>query len=491
MSDRKTYKKAIVRSLSWSTLSKFSRQGIQLIFIFILSRLLSPAEYGLMAMVMAFSMLAEIVRDMGTGSAIIQSSNIDNDLYNTAFCFNIFIGVIVFGIFFFTAPLIARFFAQDALVPLIRVFSIIYVIGSLNIVQEAILQKNLEFRRLFFIDVISVTISGIAAVVMAMNKFGVWSLVFQHIIMISGATIVLWVTSSWKPRLRFRWSYFKQINHYSFNLFTHNVVYFFGRETDKFLIGKFIGPQTLGIYHRAYMLMLMPVNQINLIISRVMFPVFSSMKEDIASMRDIYLRAITMIAFFTFPMMSLLFILAEPLIIIILGKNWLEVAGYLKIFIIYSIIESVGVTTAWIYKSLGHTKVMLRWGVFGAIVIILSAVIGMRWGAKGVAVSYVIAQLSVLWIPGWALAFRFIDLKVMTVLRKLFPVFLNSLLMSTAGFLVYYLSRSFLPAILLVGAVLVVCLPVYALLSSLTKQAGAVVVGNFIRKRLRGFARSA
>lgn len=491
MPAEKIHKKTIVKSLSWSTLSKLSRQGIQLVFIFILSRLLSPGEYGLMAMVTAFSMLAEIVRDMGTGSAIIQSSKASDQMYNTAFCFNIVVGIVVFLIFFFTAPLIAHFFGQDGLKPLIRTFAIIYIIGSLNIVQEAILQKNLEFKRLFFIDVISVTVSGIAAILMAMNNYGVWSLVFQYIIMISIATIVLWITSSWKPKLQFRWADFKEINHYSFNLFAHNVVYFFGRETDKFLIGKFIGPQALGIYHRAYMLMLLPINQINLIISRVMFPVFSSMKEDIPAMKKIYLQAVTMIAFFTFPMMSLMFVIAEPLITVILGKNWLEVAVYLKIFVIYSIIESVGVTTAWIYKSLGHTKIMLRWGLFGAIIIIISALIGMRWGAKGIAIGYVVTQVTILWIPGWSLAFKFIDLKVITVLRRLLPIFLNSIIMATSGFIVFYFLRSVLPPVLLIMAVLIVAIPVYYLLSSLTRQQGVIVIGDFVRKKLRRFAKSA
>ncbi len=180
-------------------------------------------------MVTAFSMLAEIVRDMGTGSAIIQSSKAGDNMYNTAFCFNIVVGIVVFLIFFFTAPLIAHFFTQDGLKPLIRTFSIIYIIGSLNIVQEAILQKNLEFKRLFFIDVISVTVSGVAAIFMAMNGYGAWSLVFQYIIMIAMATIVLWSPLRGSQNYSFTGPTFKEINNYSFNLFTHNVVYFWPR----------------------------------------------------------------------------------------------------------------------------------------------------------------------------------------------------------------------------------------------------------------------
>lgn len=487
----KTYKATIIKGLSWSTLSKLSRQAIQLIFIFILSRILSPAEYGIMAMITAFSMLAEIVRDMGTGSAIIHSNREENDLYNTAFCFNIVIGIFVFLVFYFTAPLIASFFRQDKLVSFVRVFSVIYLIGSLNIVQEAILQKKLEFKRLFFIDVISVTVSGIVALILALNNFGVWSLVTQQIVMIAVGTIILWITSSWKPKLRFKWAYLKEIKIYSMTLFANNVVYFFGRETDKFLIGKYMGAQALGIYHRAYMLMLLPVNQINLVISRVMFPVFSSMKNDTESMRKIYLKSVGMIAFFTFPMMFLMFVLAEPLILIVLGKKWIQVAGFLQIFIIYSVIESVGVTTAWIYKSLGHTKVMLQWAVFGAAVIVISAVIGMQWGARGIAISYVIAQLTILWLPGWSLAFKFIDLKVTTVLKKLLPVFLNALAVAALAFIISYFSKNFLSPLLLIIIVLAVCLPVYLFLSSVTKQPGVVIMGNFLRQNLRRFAKSA
>jgi O-antigen/teichoic acid export membrane protein len=484
----RTYKKSILKSLSWSTLSKLSRQGIQLIFIFILARLLTPAEYGIMAMVMSFSMLAEILRDMGTGAAIIQKTDTSEDLFNTAFCFNIIVGILVYIAFYFTAPLIAAFFKQPSLVPLLRTFALIYIIGSMNIVQEAILQKNLEFRRLFFIDVISVTVSGVAAIFMAINNWGVWSLVYQHILMIVIATIVLWATSSWRPRLKFKWTIFKEIKHYSFYLFSYNVVYFFGRETDKFLIGKFIGAQALGIYQRAYMLMLLPINQINLIISRVMFPVFSSLKSDIAAMRNLYVQAITMIAFFTFPMMAMIFVLAEPLITIILGQNWIEVAFYLKIFVIYSMIESVGVTTAWIYKSLGHTRVMLKWGIFGAAVVILSAITGMQWGSKGIAISYVIAQLTILWLPGWAIAFKFIDLKIGPVLKKLLPIFINTVTMAIVGSLLYHYFRERIGALAICVLVLFACIPIYILLSTLTKQKGAVILGKFVKTRLKKLA---
>ena len=222
-----------------------------------------------------------------------------------------------------------------------------------------------------------------------------------------------------------------------------------------------------------------------------MFPVFSSLKGDLASMKRIYVQSISMIAFFTFPMMALMFILANPLITVILGQKWLEVATYLQIFIVYSAVETVGLTTSWIYKSIGQTKIMLRWGLFSAAVMMSAAIIGLRWGAKGVAIAYVIAQIVVLWIPGWTIAFKFINLTVFEALRKLLPISLNAIAMGAIGGTVYFFAKPHLPALVLIILVVVVSLPVYALLSSLTKQRGILIVGNFVKKRLRRFAKSA
>lgn len=478
-------KEKVIGNIRWSVLSKFSRQILQLCIIFILSRIMGPVEFGLMAMVTSFSMLAEITRNMGMGAAVIQQKNETPQLLNTAFCFNLIIGVGVFLAFFISAPLLASFFNQPVLASLVRVFSIVYIIGSLNIVQEALLQKRMEFRRLFFMDVISVITSGTLAIIMAMNGWGAWSLVVQYISMITVSTVILWLTSSWKPRLEFDHATFSQLKKYSFNLFAHDVLYFFARDTDKFLIGKYLGPATLGIYYRAFLIMLLPVNQINVVITKVMFPVMSALQDNIREMKRVYLKATHMISFVSFPALSIFFIIAEPLILLLLGSKWLGVVFYLKIFCIYGMLESVGTTIYWIYKSLGRTDLMLRWGIISTFFIIIAIIGGLLWnGAAGIAILYVAVQVIILWIPGWKMAFRLIDLNIVTMLKNIGPNFFNSIMAMPLAIWVYSMFHSSMPPILLIIVVCIMYGFVYFVLSFITRQEGLFFIIRMFRRRI-------
>lgn len=479
----KNTKMNVTGSLGWSMLSKICRQLIQLVFIFVLSRILSPEEFGLMSMVTAFSMLAEIVRNMGMGAAIIQQQQGSDRLYNTAFCFNLIVGAGVFLVFFFGAPLMAIFYKQPLLTNLVRVFSVVYLIGSLNIVQEALMQKALAFKRLFYMDLLSVLVSGGIAVWLAYRGYGVWSLVIQYVSMITVSTIVLWYTSDWKPRLHFDRTVFRNLRKYSMSLFAHDVIYFFGRDTDKFIIGKYMGAAALGIYYRAYLLMLLPVNQINTIISKVMFPVFSRMQDNLPAMREAYMKATRLIAFVSFPTLSLLFILADPLILLLLGPKWVEVALYLRIFCIYGMIESINTTMYWIYKATGKATPMLRWGIISTVVIIATVIISIRWGTTGVAIGYTLVQVVLLWLPGWKMAFSIIDLKVKDMLLNLAPVFLNTMTMLGIGWLLYSNTKQFLAPLWQIAVVGITCAVIYICLAAVTRQEGFLFIRTMLRKR--------
>lgn len=472
----------IFGSLGWSILSKITRQLLQLIIIFILSRILSPAEFGLMSMVTAFSMLAEIVRNMGMGAAVIQRPEEDPVLMDTAFTFNLFIGLCVFAGFYVGAPAISAFYGQPALTSLIRVFASVYIIGSFNIVQEALLQKRMQFRRLFMMDLASVVVSGVVAIIMATRGWGVWSLVVQYIVMIAISSVVLWVTSTWKPKLRFDRTVFKSIRKFSFQLFVHDLIYFLGRDTDKFLIGKYLGPVVLGLYYRAFLLTLLPVNQINLVVTRVMFPVFSAMQDDIPAMRRTYLKATNMISYVSFPVLALLFQIAEPLVTLLLGPAWSQSALYLRMFCLYGMLESVGTTIYWIYKSLGRTDLMLRWGLISTGCIIPAFVIGIWWkGATGIAVCYVAVQL-ILWLPGWRMAFQLIGLRLGDMIRNIGGNFLNAVFSILPAILLQQSIRS-AHAITVVASTAILYCFTYLVMSKLTRQAGFTFIIGLLRRK--------
>jgi O-antigen/teichoic acid export membrane protein len=475
-------KKKILGNLGWSISSKLSRQVLQLIVIFILSRILSPDEFGLMSMVTAFSMLAEIVRNMGMNAAVIQQKNENPVLLNTAFTFNLIVGLSVFLIFYCCAPLVSTFYSQPQLTGMVRAFAIVYIIGSLNIVQEALLQKRMEFKRLFLMDMVSVVISGIATIIMARGGWGVWSLIYQYILLVAISSLVLWLTSSWRPRIQFDTAVFKSVRKFSLNLFVHDIIYFFGRDTDKFIIGKYLGPLVLGIYSRAYMLMLLPVNQINIVVARVMFPVFSVLQDDIVKMKNLYLRSTNIISYVSFPALALLFIISEPLIIVLLGNKWVAVSFYLKIFCIYGMMESVNTTVYWIYKSLGRTDIMLRWGTVNTVFTIIAIIVGMRWnGGNGVAIAYVVIQLALL-VPGWKMVFKLIDLDVSAMFRNIGPNFINAITSMFLPLMLFYKITSCNPVFVIVSVSFVYVI-IYVCLSALFKHSGYVFITGMLNKR--------
>jgi O-antigen/teichoic acid export membrane protein len=425
-----------ISSVGWSTASKFFRQVVQLFFQIILARLLSPADFGMIGMIMVFTAFAEILRNLGFGAALIQNLNSTPAHYHTAFWSNVATGFGLFVVTQLVAPFVARFYEMPGLEQVLRVFSTIFLIGSFNVVQEALLQKQLQFRRLFMMDAISVSIGGVAALFMAKAGWGVWTLVYQYLLITIISSIVLWLTSTWSPQWRFSRSAFADLRKFGLHFTGHEMLNFISRNIDNLLIGKFIGAAALGFYSRAYFLMLQPINITNQVLARVMFPVLARYQKDIVQFKKIYLKSTSLIAFIVFPAVTFVFAMAGPIIELLLGEKWLPVSPLLQIFCIYALVDTIGITTAWIYKSMGRTDTLFRWSIYSTIVITVAIMAGLRWGVMGVAYAYTLAFLVFLWIPGWFIAFRLIDLRVFEMLKGLAPAFVASVLSGTVGWLV-------------------------------------------------------
>lgn len=426
-----------ISGIGWSTAAKFLRQFFQLIFQIILARILSPEDFGLLGMIVVFSGLADILKNFGFSAALIQKDEVSDQHYNSVFWLNVFLGLIITGAFQLLAPVIATTYHQPALENITRVYSFVYLIGSFNIVQETLLQKKMEFKRLFYMEAFAIVISGVAALIMAFNSYGVWTLVWQYILITIISSTVLWITSSWKPAFTFKFTSLRELHKFSINLVGADLLNYAARNIDNFLIGKYIGVAALGIYSRAYFLMLQPLSITNQLIARVMFPLLVSFKNNFNELKRIYLKATRLIAFVVFPFITFAFVAAKPFILLLLGSKWIEVATLLRVFCIYCLVDTIGITTVWIYKATGHTHAMFKWGIYNAIIIISAILIGMQWGITGVAVSYTAAFLVFLWIPGWHFAYRIISLPVTDMLKNIAPVFLCCL---PVGLLMFFVT---------------------------------------------------
>jgi PST family polysaccharide transporter len=206
----------------------------------------------------------------------------------------------------------------------------------------------------------------------------------------------------------------RQLFGFSSRLFGFQFMNYWMRNADNLLIGKFVGADALGAYNRAYMWMLMPIAQVSQVVSRVMFPALSRVQHDLPRVKRFYLRTISAIALITFPTMLGLTVVSDLFVSTVLGDNWLDVIPLLQVLGVVGMMQSIGTTTGLIYQSLGRTDLLLRWGIGSGLVTLTAFVIGLRWGALGVATAYAIRSAGLVYwnysIPG-----RLIDMKVREV----------------------------------------------------------------------------
>jgi len=229
---------------------------------------------------------------------------------------------------------------------------------------------------LSIIEIISLSISGIISITMAFMDYGVYALVWQRILYSLFSAILLWYLSKWKPKIIFSFSSIKKLWKFSSNLVGSQFFLYWIRNGDNLLIGKFVGAYGLGIYHRAYTTMLLPVTQINQILTRVMFPALSKIQDDKKRFRIVYLNTIGAISVISFPLMIGLFVASKEFVLTLFGPNWIEVYPILQIFCWVGLAQSITTTTGWIFTSTGRTDIQFKWVIFASIATFTAFAVG-------------------------------------------------------------------------------------------------------------------
>ena len=423
-------KQKTVSSARWAGASQILKQILQLGIGIMLTRLLTPADFGLVGMVYIFSGFAGIFSELGIGSAIIQKHGISNRELSSAFWLNVISGAMLTTTMILAAPFLAAFFKEPRLTVLAQVISATFLISSLSIVHFSLLQKEFRFRDIAVIENVSYVIGGVAAIIAALIGFAVWSLVMQVLVTVTVKTLTCTFYSKWKPERIFVWSAIRGLLPFSLNLTAANVLNYWIRNADNLLIGKFLGEVQLGIYTRAYMFMLLPVQQISGVVCRVMFPAFSSIQDDIPRMKTIYLKVIRIIALAAFPASLGLMAVVNFFVLALLGPEWSEVIPILQVLCVLSLSQSLGRTTGFIYKSLGRTDIHLKWTIYCGAVYILSFTIGLQWGTIGVAYAYVISSLLFVGCPNILLACSLIGISFSEFFKNITSTFVCAVMMS-------------------------------------------------------------
>lgn len=407
-----------VNGVKWSVASQIGTQGIGFVTIVILARLLSPREFGLLAMVTVIASFAQIFSEMGFSSALVQKQDIEQKHLSSVFWLNLGMGGGLTLLFIAGAPLIARFYDEPILIPLTWFISFNFLIGSLTIVQKTMLTKTIDFRSLSIVNIVAVALSGVVAIGLAFGGAGIWSLAVQSVLLSTITTIMLWRLSHWRPAFIFNWDAIKDLLGFSLSLFGTKLLSYWTRNLDYLLIGRFIGLQPLGVYKNAYTIMLFPLSNVSRVISQVMFPSLSLIQDDKAKVRQLFVRMTRTIALVTFPMMAGLFVVADSFVLTLFGPQWSAMIPILMVFCLTGLMQSIGTLNGNLYLSQGRADLQLRVGLVLKMVGIMGIVVGLRWGALGVAVGYTVASLINSY-PSFYFAGKLVDLNYWQIWNKL------------------------------------------------------------------------
>jgi len=439
--------------LGWSGATQLLGQVLQLAFSVALARMLSPAEFGLIGMLLVFTGFAASLADLGSGAFIIQKRSSGEGHLNSVFWLNVAVGGALAVLFGVAAPLVARYYGEPQLRLLTIALAFNFLLVPLGVVQNALLSKSMDFQTRFWIEMVSAAASGLCALALAMTGAGVWSLVGQSMVLNAAKTLMMWRRSPWRPGWSFELASVGELLRFGRHLVAFNAIIYWENNIDKAVIARLIGGPSLGIYNLAERIMRIPSTNVTGFAGAVMFPALSAMQGDADSVRRVYLRSNRLIAVVTFPMMAGLCVLAEPAILFVLGEKWRSAIAIVRVLCLAGMAQSVYNTAGWVYLSHGRPDIQLRVGIYALLARVVGVLVGMRWGILGIAWAYVLGVYVCVLYPAWSAAARLIGLRFLDTLKNVSGPFFCATGMAGAAWLIdrWLLVEQALPVRLAVG----------------------------------------
>jgi O-antigen/teichoic acid export membrane protein len=383
-------------------------QGVQFVMqsiaTVVLARMLTPADFGIVAMVTAITGLASAFADLGLSEATIQRKEITHHQVSALFWINAAIGLGLTLLTAALAPVLVRFNREPRLLDITLLLSFTFLIGGLRVQPDALLKRQMRFSSLAIRDIVSCVLAGCAAITMAWRGAGYWAIVALPLTVNLSQMVLSWVMVKWRPSLPRRDANVGSMVAFGGNVAVSYLIFNLNRSVDNILIGWYWGAAPLGLYSRAYNLLMLPVRQLNAPVASVAVPAFSKLQDDPERYARYYLRSINLITWISMPLFGFLFVAAQPVIILILGAKWWEAAPVFQILAISALGQMLFESIVWLLVSRGQSGRLLKLLLLISPLIMASFVIGLPFGIKGVALSYSLMLLAIL---PWVLKFTF------------------------------------------------------------------------------------
>lgn len=359
----------------------------------ILARLLLPEDFGLVAMVMAVLGFVLVFREMGLSMATVQKKDITHEQVSNLFWINCGFGFVAVLVIFSAAPLIGKFYNDARLPPIAAALSLVAFFSCLTVQHQALARRHMKFW-LVQAAGLGGNFLGIAvAVILAFKGFGYWALVWQNIINHVAACMILWMFIPWRPGLPRRGTGVKDMITFGVYISGSRLAREARSLVDKILIGSLAGPSTLGLYTKAFSLLMLPVNQLNYPVSSVSFPALSRLQDDRERFQSVYYQGIALLACITMPVITFLVIVAEDLIPIFLGPGWDGTVVLFQALAPAAYVQALDLTKGWATIPLGRARRIMVCNTIDSVFTIAAIFVGIYWGALGVAVALSICAI--------------------------------------------------------------------------------------------------
>jgi O-antigen/teichoic acid export membrane protein len=386
--------------------AQWSRTALQLVSTVVLARLLAPADFGLVAMVMAIVGVADLIREFGLSGAIVRLREIDDGMWAAIHRFSLGLGIVAGGLAAASAPLIAALYGEERLVGLTLALAPLVLVNSVAMPLQAGLQRDLRFGTIAIVEIVAAVVGVAAAITAAALGAGVWSLVLLP--GVSALVRLIGFLGIRRPPLtRARpWRDLRPVLGTGGSILGVELLNYAARNVDNVLIGRALGPAVLGVYTRAYALLMLPISQLNGPLARVGLPVLSRLRDDEDAYRRYVRAAMLVIAYAAIPTFALLAAMAGPLVLVLLGDAWTEAAPIFALLAIAGAAQALGNVSGWLYVSLGRAHRQLVYFAATKPLVIAAFVVGLMWnGVHGLALLYGLVSCALL-VPGFLLAIR-------------------------------------------------------------------------------------
>ena len=470
----------VARGLGWSGVTYLAKSALQFLVGVALARLLPPSAFGAVAMVLLFSQLALLFTDAGLRTALVQRSDLSPEHLSSAFWASLVGGLAVLALFWAGAPALPRIFGIDELTSLTRAIAFTFPLSSLGVVPTALLSRRLAVGKIGSAEITGLLAGGAAGLWVASRGGGAWSLVAQILTQAAFESMALLLLARWRPRLSWDGKALRSLLPVSANFLGFSVFNYFVRNVDNFLVGRYAGASALGLYARAYSLMMLPLTHLSRVVGSVLFPALARLQDDPARSKQLYLRALQTIALVSFPATIGLFVTADEFVAVVFGQSWLGVVPLLRVLSVVSLTQSIGTTVGWIYQSQGRTDTMFRWALFTSIPTLVAFGIGIQWGAFGVAVAYAVRSILLVY-PNHAIPGRLIGLRFIEVLRATRGILLCAAIMGVSVIAIGLLLPT-MPNAALLGLRVSAGVSIYGLLLKVVRPQGlSAALGLLIR----------